>query len=372
MARKTSGEITEQEANELEQWLSEHPEYHLMLEMLEGIRSEFNLPVSPLMKEEFICDGWEKLEGRIFREDSERPAPDRGERELPPQMDTVYPWAGERRIPAFGRWAAVILVLITLGGGLFWLARQPTARPAQKTAAVNEDNNNTITTKRGSNTHIELPDGSSVTLYGGSELTYADRFSEGNRGVWLEGAAFFRIKKDADHPFVIQTEQIIIRVLGTEFNVRAYRREKRTVTTLVNGLIEVELKQDRSRHIYLHPNERLTVTEKGIQTLEGRKSAIRYAVTAVAPDSVSGRPESLPLLEKTGTKLVFRNEPFGDLAKLMEKRYGVKMIFENPGLKKEILAGAFDRENLTQALSALQVTTPFRYSIRGDTVWLRR
>lgn len=373
LAKKTSEEISAEEEKELMEMLSGNPGYHVVLEVLDGLQPDFDLSSTRLTKEKFTGEGWKKLSASLSAEDTGLSIP------LQPPVPgaEIYPFSDSRRnwVGVILKWAAVMLVLMMIGGGIYWWKRPVSGEEGNNATpaivSVRHHSNNSIVTRKGSRTNIELPDGSTVLLHGSTRLTYADGFSEGNRKISLEGEAFFDIKKDPEHPFIIQTDQIIIRVLGTAFKVRAYTMEKKTVTTLVRGLIEVQLKKDMNRHILLHPNEVLTITEGGLPLLTLDSMRLKCKVSIMAPDSVFGK---LPLeLDQIKGKLPFKNEPFEEIAAKMAHWYNVKIIFETPTLKKEVLAGAFfENESLKEALSALQLTTPFQYTIKADTVYLRQ
>ncbi len=88
-----------------------------------------------------------------------------------------------------------------------------------------------------------LSDGSSVVINSGSKLIYPAEFSGNSRKVFLEGEAFFKVTKREDRmPFLVETENIDIKVLGTEFNVSAYASDKEISTILVTGKVEVSQK----------------------------------------------------------------------------------------------------------------------------------
>ena len=101
--------------------------------------------------------------------------------------------------------------------------------------------------------NVILPDGSSVLLNRHSSLSYPKRFKSDNREVQLTGEAYFEVSKDQKHPFIVQTEHINVQVLGTHFNVDAYRNSPEVKTTLLTGSVAVSNKRNSVRMI-LKPN----------------------------------------------------------------------------------------------------------------------
>ena len=90
-------------------------------------------------------------------------------------------------------------------------------------------------------------------------MTYDKNFGKNIREVNLTGEAFFDVTKDSSHPFIIHTNVIDIKVLGTEFNVRSYPNDANTETSLIRGKVEVTVKNRANEKIYLEPNEKLVV-----------------------------------------------------------------------------------------------------------------
>lgn len=116
-----------------------------------------------------------------------------------------------------------------------------------------------LSTPRGRNFKLVLEDGTEVWLNAESKLHYPNRFTGYERKVELEGEAFFHVAKDAAHPFVVKSGTAETRVLGTEFNFRAYPDESRHVT-LVSGSVIVS--DSRKEHeLRLAPGESVPLDE---------------------------------------------------------------------------------------------------------------
>lgn len=99
--------------------------------------------------------------------------------------------------------------------------------------------NNTLTTSRGGQYMLTLPDGTRVWLNAASSFTYPTRFSGKERRVEIEGQAYFEVAENPDQPFVVKVKDGFIKVLGTHFDIMAYPEEKETQTTLVSGSVRV-------------------------------------------------------------------------------------------------------------------------------------
>ncbi|MGM9698333.1 MAG: FecR family protein [Prevotella sp.] len=118
----------------------------------------------------------------------------------------------------------------------------------------------TITTPRGKDCNITLPDGSRVWLNADSRLSFPETFTGEKRKVELKGEAYFEVTHDAMHPFVVETEYLTTRVLGTVFNVRAFSAKDAQVV-LVDGKVDVG-------GCLLHPGQTAFVSKGEIKTAE--------------------------------------------------------------------------------------------------------
>lgn len=116
-----------------------------------------------------------------------------------------------------------------------------------------------LSTPRGKAYKLILSDGTSVTLNAESKLIFPARFSGDVRRVKLKGEAYFKVKKDARHPFIVETDRILTRVLGTEFNLKAYPGSDNHVT-LVSGSVAISNKTSRQK-VVLKPGEDATLSD---------------------------------------------------------------------------------------------------------------
>jgi len=161
-------------------------------------------------------------------------------------------------------------------------------------AADNDGNNNeivfnTITTPMGGQFRVTLPDGSNVWLNAASSLTYPNRFTGNQRHVELHGEAYFEIFKDKNSPFTVTAEDANIKVLGTHFNVMAYKNEPSINTTLLEGSVSLSSKNG---HALLVPGQQGAVDNKA-QNITLREVNVEDAV-AWKNGNFSFRKQNLP------------------------------------------------------------------------------
>ncbi|MCR8560103.1 FecR family protein [Mucilaginibacter sp. BJC16-A38] len=264
--------------------------------------------------------------------------------------------------------AAVSLACLTMFGAYKWIKRGQqstnTLAELQKTS-----------TKPKTHSIITLTDGTKVTLNAESTLKYPASFDGSTREVYLIGEAYFDVHKDHQHPFIIHTQKMNVKVLGTAFNVKAYPQDATTETTLIRGAIEVTLADRPSDRIILKPNEKLIlknhtdVRHKDVHKITaGENNETQYTLTTLT--HYKANDTSVIETAWLKNKLVFRNEDFSTLAERMQRWYGVNIIFENEELKQYRFNGVFENETIDQALFALKLTESFHYKIQNSNVYI--
>lgn len=191
---------------------------------------------------------------------------------------------------------------------------------------------------------VNLPDGTSVTLNHYSTLTYPERFKTDNREVELNGEAYFEVSKDKKHPFIVQTEAVDVRVLGTQFNVDAYRDSPDVRTTLLTGSVAVSNKSN-SEHMILKPNE--------IAIYNKVEKKLTRKVLEDATDEISWRHG----------EFIFDDVPLRDIARELSNSFGTTIQITDSTLQNYRISARFrNGEDLETILSVLQDAGYFNYS----------
>jgi transmembrane sensor len=361
MSRKLSGEATEAELFELNNLVNSNPGIDIPVQY---INEFWQVPAET--DEEFLEATFHLHSQRLKEKgfDLELEKDEAGSLNLVPERSRKIKRAA---------WAvaAVVIIAAVVFAGQFY----PTAsgNAPEKMAQAE------VSTKDGSRTKIQLPDGTSVWLNSSSKLVYDnERFRTGVREVTLSGEAYFDVVKNTARPFVIHTEKMDIRVLGTAFNVKCYPGDKHTETSLIRGSIEVTLK-DRSEKIMMKPNEKLVLNNEETEN-SGRLNTAKAAKTALKAKPIielghlTFYPSDSSIVETgwVNNRLVFTEETFLEIAKKMERWYGITIVITNEKLKKELLTGIFEKETINDALKALQFTTPFTYRIDKDIITISK
>jgi transmembrane sensor len=227
-----------------------------------------------------------------------------------------------------------------------------------------------VTTRPGSKTQLRLPDGTSVWLNASSNLTYDENFGKNLREVNLSGEAFFDVVKDPSRPFIIHTKAINIKVLGTEFNVKAYPDDAYTETSLIRGSVEVTIKNRPEEKHYLKPNEKmLVVNDQPEEKLVKKHKEVMPLITteALTYDSTDN---TVVETSWVNNHLIFhQNETFAEMAPRLERWYGVHITFENQKAANDYKPFvSFTNETVTQALDDLKLAYKFNYKINGTEI----
>ncbi len=208
----------------------------------------------------------------------------------------------------------------------------------------------TLITPRGGEYSLVLADGTRVWLNADSKLIYPSVFNGNTREVQLTGEAYFDVKTDARHPFIVHTGRQDIRVLGTAFNIQAYPDEHKSVTTLVKGKVEV------------HTAGQQAVLKPGQQALLDGEGTLGMNPDADVKQAVAW---------KEG---YFRFD-FTDIHEIMRQLsrwYDVEVSYEKGVGHKEFLAFINRDNNISEVLEMLEGTGEIRFKIEGKKVTVMR
>ena len=271
----------------------------------------------------------------------------------------------------YKRWGIYAGMAAVIAAVIFLYPFMNAAKPGKKTVSLKPVNE--IAINKGSRTKIQLPDGSQVWVNSGSKLTYEGRFEGNTREVHLDGEAYFDIVKDAAHPFIVHTEGIDIKVLGTVFNVKAYNADRTIEATLIHGSIEVlNHNQPGAPNIILKPHEKLVYNKYQPADVKEKQAIVN---TADKPFSISiaalrKNVADSNIVETAWVynKLIFEEERFEDLALKMERWYNVKINIETEKLKNYKMSGSFVNETAEEAIRILQFLVPFKYLIKNNEI----
>ncbi len=239
-------------------------------------------------------------------------------------------------IPQIFRYAAVLLLLISIPLSYFIGKR-----------SIPEDTYSTIYCAMGDKSLIYLPDSTEVWLNSGSTFRFNNNFKKGKREVFLDGEAYFSVTKDKDNPFQVNSGDINVEVLGTQFNMKAYPDESQISTTLIEGSVKVS---SPGKIDIIKPGQKLVYDN------DSQKVAL-YELADTSPET-----------EWKDGRLVFRNESLAELKKKLERWFDVDIELADEIVSKRRYTGTIARESILEVMSYFSLAQSVEYKIEGNQV----
>ncbi|WPO80290.1 FecR family protein [Flavobacterium sp. KACC 22761] len=215
---------------------------------------------------------------------------------------------------------------------------------------------NTIKIPYGKKFRLQLSDGTFVHLNSGTTLKYPIKFIAGeNRQVFLDGEAFFDVAKDKKHPFIVNADNLNVRVLGTHFNVSNYPEDALTDVVLVEGSVgmyQSNQEFDALKNTILKPGF------KGSFNKENAKISTKPVLTDIYTSWINGG-------------LTFRNMTFKNIITKLERRYNVTIVNKNEKLANEKFNASFKEESIENVMSYFNDIHGINYTIKDNQILIK-
>lgn len=206
----------------------------------------------------------------------------------------------------------------------------------------------------GSKTKLTLPDGSTVWLNAGSKMIYSQGFGVSDRRLAFQGEGYFEVEKNDEMPFLVQTHDVNVTVVGTKFNFRNYPEDEEAVVELLEGKVALEnqLKEEVVR--YLSPNEKMVL----------HKATGEMDITSTKVKEATLWTENI---------LLFDEDLLPDIVRELERSYHVQIEIENEDLKQTRFYGQFNQleQNIYDVLDMLSETGKLKYHEEGKVIYLK-
>lgn len=211
----------------------------------------------------------------------------------------------------------------------------------------------TLSVPKGGEYQLVLSDGSKIWLNSDTKLRFPDRFNGNQRVVYLEGEAYFEVAPNTQMPFIVSVRNMKVEVLGTKFDVKAYKEDRMIYTTLLSGCVETSNLQS-GQSVILHPNEQCLFDA----TKQQMKKRFVDAATSIG--------------WKDG-RFIFENEPLEEIMKQLCRWYNVEVTYQSPELAKYCFTGNTGRfDQLSSLLYLIEKTYPISFSINGNSIEVRK
>lgn len=212
---------------------------------------------------------------------------------------------------------------------------------------------NKLTIPYGKTFQVQLSDGTLIHLNAGTTFRYPEKFLKGNdRMVFVDGEAYFEVAKDKKHPFIVNANGINIRVTGTKFNVSNYKEDDKKNVVLVEGSVSVY----KSKEVYNATKASLLKPGFKAQWNKNNKNInIDKVDVSLYTAWING-------------KLVFKNNPFSEIKKKLERKYNVTIINNNSSLEKNTFSAVFDIETIEEVMEVLKRGYGIEYTIKQNQI----
>ncbi|MBT1711669.1 FecR domain-containing protein [Fulvivirgaceae bacterium PWU5] len=257
----------------------------------------------------------------------------------------------------FYRVAASIAIL-ALAIGAYWLTERVALNPGQGQVSNAAETRYVVNTSK-TILRQSLPDGSVVWLQPGSEINYPAAFSTTGRTLQLKGEAFFSIARDPSKPFFITSGNVVTRVLGTSFNIRAYDNAPSIEVSVMTGKVSVNIQDSINT----------TPVDASSVSLVAQQRA-RYVKAQHRLEKQEG--QDLPELDIwKSTTFIFDNEPLRNVLPLLNEKFSVRIEAENKALMNCLLRADLSNLNLPDILEMLSLSVDATYELEGNTIRLR-
>ncbi|WP_149913683.1 FecR family protein [Sphingobacterium cavernae] len=228
----------------------------------------------------------------------------------------------------------------------------------------NTSNTYNIATKYGERKEFVLPDGTKVWLNAGSTVRYKLDESQKIRTVKLDGEGFFDVEHNKEFPMVITAKEMEIKVVGTSFNVRAYKDEPLSEASLLSGKIELQIKSDNKiiQQTVMIPGEKIKVLSENQQLLS---TNLKYKETESNNTPLNISKTQITLLEnntspqETAWKenvLIMEGESLKQALPKLERWFGSKLAIQNPVLDTVKITGPFQEQSIEELIQILKLS----------------
>lgn len=206
----------------------------------------------------------------------------------------------------------------------------------------------TVQANSGMRTSFNLPDGTVAYLNSGSILSYPLPYDKKERRVVLAGEAYFKVAHNPEQPFIVSVadDRMRVKVLGTEFNLQAYKNETTVQATLISGSVNIEMIKNGN----IVSGANLKPSEKAIYDITTGVVSISRVNTEYDTAWKEGR-------------LIFKDMPLPEVLKKLAYFYNVKFEVKDPVISSYRFTGTFDNKQLSQVLDYLEISSQIKYTI---------
>ena len=227
-----------------------------------------------------------------------------------------------------------------------------------KTSKADESKMNEVVIPYGKKSQLTLEDGTKVWLNAGSRMAFPTKFTGKKREVFLEGEAYFEVAHNQSRPFVVNTGEVAIKVLGTRFNLSAYKSDKLTETVLLEGKVTVS---ELSALGFLKSETILAPNQKASFDRNDRS----ISVISVADADLA--------IAWTEGWFKFSQQSLNDVLTKLQRYYNVQFVFDSKFPTNDLISGKLDlKEAVGSVMMALADVADIQYRIAGNQIYIEK
>lgn len=211
---------------------------------------------------------------------------------------------------------------------------------------------NQIETPNGGDYQVNLPDGTKVWLNAASSLRFPTQFTNKERKVELTGEAYFEVASNKNLPFRVATDQQVVEVLGTHFNINSYRDEPAVKTTLIEGSVKV-VQLNSNKAAYLKP---------------GQQAVLKPDALTIQNDA-----DIAAIVAWKNEEFIFNQDDFRTQMRKIARWYDVEVVYD-PSTPDNFNLGGFisRKKNLSVVLKLIESTGKVHFKIQGRRILVTR
>jgi len=242
-------------------------------------------------------------------------------------------------LPRLFKYAAIFIVVLTLGAvGVTYLSNS-----LLKTNEIIVSVSDKDPVKR-----IQLPDGTKVWLNHSTVLKYPESFEKDCRRITVNGEAYFEVKKDKSKPFIVSSDVMQVKVLGTVFDLKSSKYSKIAEVSLIEGMVEVKGNRNEGQ-IVLSPGQKAELDRRTGRLVVKQVNAKLDAVW---------RNNLIP----------FEKATISEIVNTLEQLYQVRIIL-SPNIDKNTYSGVLiKRESIDSVLNSLRNAVPINFKVSDNNL----
>lgn len=326
LAKYFAGESSSDEIKKVNDWINDNPGNQLFYEDVKAVW-ENNLPVNNNYN---VNDAWEKVKLTSFSLSS------KDEKYLQKKSMLSFQVFNYLKIAAG--------IVIMLGFTYLYFNQNYKVEPFSNSVYIKQ-----IISDKGEIRKIKLDDGTTVTLNSESVLKVPEDFSQNERSVSLTGEAYFEVAHDSKKPFVVSTQNATIKVIGTKFNVTAWKENDEVTVAVSEGKVSLGT-EDNNSAVFINPGEMSTASKDN---------------PPAAPIKVDVEKYYLSWLND---ELNFYNASFKNIIYRLEKKYGINISVKDTSILTKQLTANFKDESLEEILYTISFALDLKFSEEKNSI----